>query len=135
MVSFRSTRSRRWPFWALLLAWVCANGPQSAFYEAMVWVKAGSTFSHQARLTRSVAALLSGREAPLEPARATALKSQPVPSASIAPEAVLKKVDLGLPLHVEFPLQPANSQRIPPTDCSPPARIPGKVLLTPPRAA
>jgi hypothetical protein len=53
-------RVRRWPFWALLVAWVCANTPQGAMAVAMVWAGEARAFSHQERLTAGVAELLTG---------------------------------------------------------------------------
>jgi hypothetical protein len=51
----------RWPFWLLLAAWFCANTPQVITPHLLVWVKSSAHFSHQARLTRDVALMLTGQ--------------------------------------------------------------------------
>ena len=89
----RTTSLRGWPFWLLVLAWVCANGPQVIVHEAVVWVKGVQTFSHQARLMAEVEEAMHERS---EPAM---LASKPVdaerPEAPAMPvETAVKKLTL-----------------------------------------
>lgn len=84
--------SARWPFWLLLAAWFCANSPQAATYEIVVWLGNARTFSHQQRLTSEVAFILGG-----QPAAATMMKAHPAERSQHLPPAMeiaLKKIDL-----------------------------------------
>lgn len=128
---------RRWPFWALLIAWVCANGPQSAVYEAVLWMKGATHFSHQAQLTQRVAAMLSGREVPVDAARLAAAPL-PVRDSSALPfpeEAVLKKVDLGQLCFQEAWLRWKPASSWPSVAERVPDRAIADVILPPPRGA
>lgn len=94
----RPSHPSRWPFWLLVGAWFCANGPQAAVYAAVAWLVEARSFSHQHDLTRSVAHLLKGERAAgrvalvLQRAEATAMpETSPVPA-----EAVLRGIVLGL---------------------------------------
>lgn len=92
----RSRPAPRWPFWLLIVAWVCANGPQMACFEVVTWMKGASHFSHQMRLAQSAAELLGGEEespARLEVAQAAAEPARP----AIPPEATMKKIELAVP--------------------------------------
>lgn len=60
----RKSTPSPWPYWLLLLAWVCANSPQSASYAAIAWLGEARSFSHQQRLSADVARLLTGEELP-----------------------------------------------------------------------
>ena len=44
-------RPARWPFWLLVVAWGCANGPQAAVYTTVAWLVEARSFSHQYDLT------------------------------------------------------------------------------------
>lgn len=87
----------RWPFWLLLVAWVCANSPQAATYAVLSWMADARKFSHQQQLTREVAYLLAGEKAPEQRTTAVAAVKQqetkPLRSA-VPAAAVLKKIDL-----------------------------------------
>jgi hypothetical protein len=86
--------SRRWPFWLLLAAWVCANSPQAATYALLSWITEARSFTHQQRLTSDVAFLLGG-EVPRENAVAKNEVPGPVkPPVPVPPDAVLKKLEL-----------------------------------------
>jgi len=99
MPARRRLSSSRWPFWALLAAWVCANTPQAAVYAVVTWFAEARSFSHQYELTRAVAHLLKGehcasrvavvlQRAPTEtPERAPVLPPAP-------PESVVRKIPL-----------------------------------------
>ena len=76
---------RRWPIWLLVAAWLCANGPQMACFEVVVWLKGAGHFSHYHRLAASAAAALEGR-AEAEPQWAAAVAQHPIP-VSIPAEA------------------------------------------------
>lgn len=70
----------RLPFWLLILAWFCANTPQTAAWHAIQWLKHSGEFSHQAGLRAEVEAVLAGRPSP-------------VASRFTAPESVASKTD------------------------------------------
>jgi len=94
--SARSRPTPRWPFWLLIVAWVCANGPQMACFEVVTWMKGASHFTHQMRLAQSAAELLNGEEKPetrLEVAQAAAEPALP----AVPPEATMKKIELAVP--------------------------------------
>jgi hypothetical protein len=83
-------RPATWPFVLLVLAWFCANGPQSLTYSVIVWAKGARHFSHLELLKAEVAFLLAGPhlKAVLAAARPAA-PAIPVPEA-----AVMKKIEL-----------------------------------------
>ncbi|MCR6656189.1 MAG: hypothetical protein NVV63_10330 [Opitutus sp.] len=89
-------RVRQWPFWALLVAWLCANTPQGAVTLAVIWAGEARTFSHQERLTATVAELLTGVAVKGVLAKAAELPEQPEREA--LPANVTWKV---MPLQVE----------------------------------
>lgn len=87
---------RRWPFWLLLAAWVCANSPQAAIYATLSWLAEAPSFAHQRQLTWDVAHLLSGEK---PPERFATLAKRPLQeplrnSVPIPEEAVLRKLHL-----------------------------------------
>lgn len=106
------SRPARWPFWLLVAAWGCANGPQAAVYATVAWLVEARSFSHQHDLTRSVAHLLKGERAAgrvalvlQRNAPAAAPETPPVPV-----EAVLRGIVLGLEVVPSFaaPVTPAR---------------------------
>jgi hypothetical protein len=95
----------RWPFWLLLVAWICANSPQIAIFTALTWLDAGRDFSHQQRLTQQVAFMLGGETAPGIVAKA--VEEAPVqPLPPLPPDAFAKKIQLSVERSAEF-LPPA----------------------------
>ena len=96
----QSTAAARWPFWLLLVAWVCAHSPQTMMPTVLTWLAEARSFSHQGDLSRSAAFVLAGEKAPSRVAAALALvqTSQPEEASpapiSIPATAVLKKIDL-----------------------------------------
>lgn len=95
----------RWPFWLLLVAWVCANSPQIAIFTALTWLDGGRDFSHQQRLTQQVAFLLGGETAPGIVAKVVEeAPAQPLPP--LPPDAFAKKIQLSVERVAEF-LPPA----------------------------
>lgn len=116
---FRRARPRlaRLPFWLLVAAWLCANGPQAAVYATVAWLVEARSFSHQHDLTRSVAHLLKGERAAgrvalvLQRTEAVAgPETAPVPA-----EAVLRGIVLGLEWgpNFEAPVSPAHRLAVP----------------------
>lgn len=96
----RSGRSR-WPFWLLIVAWVCANSPQVAIVAVLAWLTEARTFSHQRELTREVAHLLSGEEAKSRVAETlarmqtrSAAEEEAPQHPPLVPPVVLKRIDL-----------------------------------------
>jgi hypothetical protein len=90
------TSLRRWPFWLLIAAWVCANTPQVAAWHVIVWVKNAQHFSHQAQLRGEVASLLSGKPASESVSLATATNSETPPAPLTAADFSVKKIVLSL---------------------------------------
>lgn len=94
-LSKRNPPSSRWPFWLLIVAWFCANSPQSATFALLTWVDTARHFSHQQKLTHDVAYLLAGQESPATLA-VPVENHRPEPPPAIPPEATLKKLVLAL---------------------------------------
>lgn len=95
----RPSSTRKWPFWLLLAAWLCANSPQAAVFTVLTWLAEAPSFSHQERLAADVARLLGGA-APSRPiAEAVARAQEQVPATplpQVPADAVLKKIELSL---------------------------------------
>lgn len=88
-------KASRWPFWLLLAAWFCANSPQAATYEVVVWLGSARHFSHQQRLTAEVVLALTGRSLESIPVVAKSAPAKPsVPPVPV--EAMLKKIELAV---------------------------------------
>jgi hypothetical protein len=81
-----------WPYWLLLLAWVCANSPQTATYVAITWLGDVRSFSHQERLAADVARLLTGDELPAAEIAHTERNSPP--KSTMPPMPGLTKIEL-----------------------------------------
>lgn len=99
MLLTRLTRlNARWPFWLLLAAWFCANSPQAATCEVIVWLGNARSFSHQERLSSEVASILAGTNlAGTKSAVSLAVQRAeserpPLPPLPVAP--TLKKTDV-----------------------------------------
>jgi hypothetical protein len=96
----------RWPFWLLLAAWFCANSPQAATYDAIIWLGNARHFSHQQRLTNEVVSILAGEQQ--SPAVATLGTLRTAPdrpfAPPVSPEAALKKIDV-LALNLTDPMR------------------------------
>ena len=94
----------RWPFWLLIVAWVCANSPQAATYALLTWIAEARQFSHQQQLTRDVAHLLVGEKAPTRQT-VVATSDQGRESgggrSQVPAGAVLKKIDLSTEKRME----------------------------------
>ena len=100
------TTPRRWPFWLLIAAWVCANSPQAATYAVLEWVASARHFSHQQQLSREVAHLLAGEKAPPRSRTIVATTEEPEAPRAFPPVpigAVLKKIDLSSERGSELP--------------------------------
>jgi hypothetical protein len=91
----------------LLLAWICANSPQAATFEFLVWAGGMRHFSHEQRLQAEVAGILRPPTGDAPAALVRTCPSRPRPP-EIPAEAVLKKIDLYVALSVE-PLGPPRS--------------------------
>lgn len=107
-------RTRQWPFWLLLLAWLFASCPVHVTGAVINWIGEAHSFSHQKRLTLQVARLLVGEKLP---AGWTAGEERPTPSPkpALPPGDSVKKSDLATeetiesrrPRLVEIALVPA----------------------------
>ncbi len=103
----QSTVTARWPFWLLLVAWVCAHSPQTVMPTVLTWFAEARSFSHQRDLSRSAAFVLGGEKEPSRAGDAIALvhasqqdaaHSAPI---SVPSTAVLKKIDLTTEQHTD----------------------------------
>jgi hypothetical protein len=91
------TSAPRWPFWLLIVAWVCANTPQPAMYALLTGIAEARQFSHQQQLTRDVAHLFAREKAPARETIATATPLQhdtKTSGVAVPAGSVLKKLDL-----------------------------------------
>jgi hypothetical protein len=91
----------KWPFWLLVAAWWCANAPQAATYEAILWLKGAVYFSHQAELRADVVAILTGvpKVAVARGQGGQILRETPLPGVPLPKNVAIKRV--GLCLQVE----------------------------------
>jgi hypothetical protein len=138
----RSTAAARWPFWALLAAWVCANCPQAAVYAVVTWLAEARTFSHQYELTRSVAHLLKGEPSAsrvaviLHRTQAGLPDGAPAPVVPpVPPESVLRKIPLCVETISAHPRPVTGGVRLAPEAVGVPDWVRPVPLLEPPRAA
>jgi hypothetical protein len=92
----RQRQSVQWPFWLLLLAWVCANSPQAAVVAVLTWMDHARQFSHQQRLTAEVAFLLVGEKLPATETVASSQSPKKSPAPALPPGAVIKKIEFAV---------------------------------------
>ena len=95
----RHRPSPEWPFWLLLVAWLCANTPQTTVFMVLTWMTEGRSFTHQQRLTRDVARLLAGQKPSSPVAAAVARAQEHLPAKLPTPlsaDAAMKKIELWL---------------------------------------
>ena len=86
-----------WAFGLLVAAWVCANSPQAACYTIGDWLMGAGHFSHQARLTEEVTAILKNgavETTTLAAADRERVETRSTAARTMPPDAVLKKVEL-----------------------------------------
>ncbi len=106
----QSTAAARWPFWLLLVAWVCVHSPQTVMPTVLTWLAEARSFSHQRDLSRSAAYVLAGEKAPSRVSEALALvQAAQQDAASNAPisvpsTAILKKIDLATERQIDVGL-------------------------------
>ncbi|MFM8336056.1 MAG: hypothetical protein ACKODK_10870 [Opitutaceae bacterium] len=101
---YRMRDPARWPFWALLAAWFCANTPAVAVCAVLAWLGEARHFSHQQRLMTDVACLLTGNETPGLGVMAAVKDMTPVqPSPPPLGGLEVKKIDLAVEGSVEVP--------------------------------
>lgn len=99
--TLRRRSTAQWPFWLLIVAWVCANTPQIAVCALLAWMGEARHFSHQQRLTAELAHVLTGAKSESVLAAMSHLPAKPLePLASAT--LTLKKVELGTELMVEI---------------------------------
>lgn len=97
----RKSHASPWPLWLLVLAWFCANCPQTLICTAVVWFGEAGSFSHQQRLTAAVAHVLSGEKTPDVFARSAAAPDRPF-TPLVPASATLKKILLAVDRTVEL---------------------------------
>jgi hypothetical protein len=137
--SFAMLRSRlirfnaRWPFWLLLAAWFCANSPQAATYEVIVWFGQARSFSHQERLSSEVASILAGGTKSVASLVADRAQSAQQPSPSLPFNPTLKKIDVLFSDLAEPSLPPVSDRRASVYLASLPAGLPPDPPAEPPR--
>ena len=91
----RRTIAPAWPFWLLIMAWFCANSPQSATFAVLAWAGEARSFSHQNRLSQDLVHLLVGEEKAVVVNSAEEAPSPPTAPA-IPTAATLKKIELAV---------------------------------------
>jgi hypothetical protein len=89
-------KAAKWPFWFLLAAWWCANTPQAATFEVILWLKGAAYYSHQAELHDDVAALLSGTAKAVRSHRGQIGRETPPPAVPLAKTLAIKRASLCL---------------------------------------
>jgi hypothetical protein len=118
----------------LMAAWWCANTPQAATFELILWCKGAAHFSHQRQLRSDVAALLSRSPRVARVALAQGARETP-PSAPLLEKVTVKRVDLCVQGDSLPPLDPdAVAPPSPSDDRTPDPRAPVP-QLRPPRLA
>lgn len=88
-------RSVKWPFWLLMVAWVCANVPQTALFATFAWLADARHFNHQQRVTLEVARLLGG-EAGADPIELSSAEGERTPPPLVTTDGAAKKIVLAL---------------------------------------
>ena len=127
-------RPAPWPLWLLVLAWFCANSPQTLICTAVVWLGEARSFSHQQRLASEVAHLLVGEKPHSLLAHVHSIPPAPAkPTLPALP--TLKKVELAAEDTVRWfaPLPPSKLRLHVPQHAASVLRAPP--LHGPPRAA
>ncbi len=130
----RNHRPAPWPLWLLVLAWFCANSPQTLICTAVVWLGEARSFSHQQRLASEVAHLLVGEKPHSLLAHVRSIPPAPAkPTLPALP--TLKKVELAAEDTVRWfaPLPPSKLRLHVPQHAASVLRAPP--LHGPPRAA
>jgi hypothetical protein len=130
----RKSHVSPWPLWLLVLAWFCANCPQTLLCTAVVWFGEAGSFSHQQRLTSSVAHLLVGEKPHSLLAHVRSILPAPAkPTLPALP--ALKKIELAAEDTVRWfaPLSPYKLRLPVPQHAESALRAPP--LHGPPRAA
>ena len=130
----RNHRPAPWPLWLLVLAWFCANSPQTLICTAVVWLGEARSFSHQQRLASEVAHLLVGEKPHSLLAHVHSIPPAPAkPTLPALP--TLKKVELAAEDTVRWfaPLTPSKLRVHVPQHAASVLRAPP--LHGPPRAA
>ena len=108
----RKPAGARWPFWLLIVAWVCANSPQVAAYALLTWIGEARSFSHQQRLTAEVAHVLTGTKAAERISWTKNTEATERPFAPLVPvEATLKKIQLAVEETADLLPPDARAQR------------------------
>ena len=90
------TRPARWPFWLLVAAWWCANTPQAATFEVILWLKGAACFSHQADLRADVASILTGVPKVVHGHGGQVVRDTAPPAVPLAKNVTIKRVSLCL---------------------------------------
>ena len=86
----------KWPFWLLVAAWWCANTPQAATFEVILWLKGAACFSHQAELKEDVSAILTGTPKLAHSRHGQVGRETPPPAVPLAKTVAIKRVSLCL---------------------------------------
>lgn len=86
-------RPAPWPVWLLVLAWFCANCPQTLICTTIVWLGEARSFTHQQRLVSEVAHLLVGEKPHSLLSHLSVLPPAPAKS-PLPPPPALKKIEL-----------------------------------------
>ncbi len=127
--------SARWPFWLLVAAWCCANTPQAATFELILWLKGAAYFSHQADLKVEVALILNGGSKTAHLTASQSVRETPPPAVPIAKTVTIKRVDPFLLAESLAPAATGGGETIALTNHRVPERQVARPRLRPPRLA
>lgn len=84
-----------WPFWLLLVAWMCANVPGRVTSHVLVWMIHAGSISHQEQLGAGLTRIAQGDSPSADVAAAEAQADSRIPFEPALPsEAKVKKIDL-----------------------------------------
>jgi hypothetical protein len=128
-------RSARWPFWLLVAAWCCANTPQAATFELILWLKGAAYFSHQADLKAEVALILSGAPKAAHLIANQSVRETPPPAVPLAKNVTIKRVGPFLVAESIASVATGASAAIVMTNQRVPERQIARPRLRPPRLA
>lgn len=92
---FRHPQIFHWPFWALIVGWICANTPHVALFALLTWMEEARSFAHQERLSLEIACLLTGQSEGSTVNTAPKLPD-PAPVPVIPTDIFAKKLDLAI---------------------------------------
>jgi hypothetical protein len=100
-----------WPFWLLLLAWLCANVPGRVSSHVLTWMIHAGSISHQEQLGAGLTRMAQGEIPSADVAAAEDPDDSRVPFEPALPsEATVKNIDLSAEVAEDFLVSSASRQ-------------------------